>query len=207
MTDKAQAASLRKTRFALRRAALHLPDGLPPILALTDPERTPDVLTFAKSLPKGAGLIYRHFGASDREQTAIALSKIAGRGRLSLLIGNDPKLALAVKAAGVHWSEANISRARRWQNRFEIMTCAVHSRAAIKKGAQAGISAGLLSAIFPSKSPSAAKPIGLMAFKQMAISNVLPLYALGGVNSENMGKVASFGGIAAIDGLKSAKNK
>jgi len=202
MTEKAHATSLRKIRFAFKRAGLHLPYGCPPILALTDPARTPDPVALAKALPRGSGLIYRHFGTEDRHRTALSLSKIAARRNLSLLIGNDPGLALAVRAQGVHWPEANMHLARHWKNRFAIMTCAVHSRRALTKAKQADLSAALLSSVFPSQSPSAGQAIGPLAFRQLARESKLPLYALGGLNSENMGKVADFGGIAAIDGLR-----
>ena len=202
MTEKAQPASLGKIRFALKRASMHLPYRFPPILALTDPVRTPDPVILAKALPRGSGLIYRHFGAEDRHKTALILSKIAARRKLSLLIGNDPALALAVRAQGVHWPEANMHLARYWKDRFTIMTCAVHSRKAIAEAKEIGMHAALLSSVFASRSPSAGQAIGARSFRKLARASKLPLYALGGLNSENMGKIAEFGGIAAIDGLK-----
>lgn len=202
MTDKAQAAQLRKTRFAIRDAQRHLPAPLPPFLALTDPARTPDPLKFAASLPAGCGLIYRHFGASDRAEIAFALGRIAKRRGLKLLIGNDPQLALKSGALGVHWSEKRISEAKYWQNRFTLMTSAAHSPRAVFKARTAKVDAVLFSAIFPSKSPSAGPAKGVHTFRQMSQQSGLPIYALGGVNSENMGKISDFGGVACIEGAK-----
>jgi len=130
MSDKAQPVQLRKMRFALIRAKAHLPAALPPILALIDPVRTPEPLVLAEALPRGTGLIFRHFGVENKLEIGLCLAQIAARRRLTLLIGNDPQLAMKVKASGVHWSEAAMFSARRWKGRFPIMTGAAHSRAA-----------------------------------------------------------------------------
>lgn len=202
MTDKDQAARLRKTRFAMRRAQRHLPKGLPPLLALTDPARTPDPLALARALPQGSGLIYRHFADPQAPHIARALVRIAASHQLFILIGNDPGLASQSGAHGVHWAEADLGKARHWQSRFAIMTCAAHSRSALVRAAHAGMDAALLSAVFPSQSHSAGKPMGAYAFRKYARIAGLPLYALGGLNSETMGKIAHSGGIAAIEGAE-----
>lgn len=201
MKEKAHSEQMRKLRFALIDARRHLPAGLPPLFALTDPIRTPDPLVLAHKLPEGCGLIYRHFGALERLNTAQALAHLARQRHLILLIGNDPALALAVGASGVHWPEAHLPSARRWRGRFQLMTGAVHSARSIRKAEKAGLQAALLSTVFPSTSQSSRKPMGPMAFRRLARTSHLPLYALGGVNPQNMRRVSHFGGIAAIDGI------
>ena len=158
-------------------------------------------------MPVGTGLIYRHFGAPDAKETAHKLVKIARRQRLRVLIGNDPKLAMAVGADGVHWPERRIAEARYWQGRFALQTGAVHSRQGIQRAAQSCLDAALLSTIFSSNSPTASSPIGAHRFHRLAKSSRLPLYALGGLNPNNMQKVAQSGGLAAIDGLSVLMDK
>jgi len=204
MTDKAQATSLRKLKCAMRDAQRHLPVHLPSLFALTDPNRAPDLTVLVHALPKGSGLIYRHFGTADRYQTASHLSNIAKKRHLKLLIGNDPKLAMKVDADGVHWSEVRLREAKYWQNRFALMTCAAHSRRAISCIEATVIDAALISAIFPSNSPSAGSPLGVETFRQLCTQSAIPLYALGGVNTQNMDKVSGFGGIAGIEGVQGA---
>lgn len=199
MPDKAQAARLRKMRFAMRRAATHLPPGLPPLFSLTDPARTPDPTRLARTLPKGTGLIYRHYGADDRQDIADGLAHISARRGLVLLIANDALLARAVGADGVHWPEANLTEARKWRGAFNIMTCSAHSRLALRHANRAGVTAALLSAIYPSGSPSAGPPIGPRRFRQLARGANLPVYALGGVTGDNAGQVAPVGGLATIE--------
>ena len=201
MSDKAQAARLRKIRFATRCAAQHLPAHLPPLLALTDPARTPNVLALGELLPQGSGLIYRHFGHAHRLETAYALARIAKLKRLKLLIGNDPHLASKIGADGVHWSENNLESAKYWRRKFNLMTGAAHCRMAIFRAQKSGVDAALFSAVFPSNSPSAGTPVGALKLRAHTRLAALPIYGLGGVNAGNMGKIASYNGIAAIEGV------
>lgn len=201
MSEKAYASDLRKIRFAARASRKCLPTRLPPFWALTDPKRVPNPIALARTLPRGGGIIYRHFGASSRVETAKKLSTLARKRGLTLLIGNDPDLAAHVKADGVHWPERALHKALKWRSSFAIMTCAAHSRAAIRHAADMGMDAVLLSTVFASKSPSAAQPMGALRFRRLASGANLPVYALGGIRPENAGQVANFGGFAAIDGL------
>lgn len=201
MTEKPHTAQLGKILVASRRARAHLPPALPPLLALTDPTRSPDPVLLAAALPKGSGLVYRHFGASERFETANKVMRLARARRLVVLIGNDPDLAIAVGADGVHWAEAHLARARRWRSCFRVMTAATHSRAALARAQAVGINAALLSTVFASKSESAGKAMGPIRFRQLVRQAGLPVYALGGLASTNMGRISQFGAIAAIDGL------
>lgn len=199
MSDKAQAARLRKMRFAMARAARHLPPGLPSLFALTDPVRTPDPSALAKGLPRGTGLIYRHFGAGDRREVAAKLATISKKRGLLFLVANDGRLARVVGADGVHWPEMNLAEARKWAGAFQIMTCSAHSRAALQRAGRAGVDAALLSAVFPSTSQSAGPPTGALRFRTLARQAGFPVYALGGITADNAGQISTHAGIAAVE--------
>ena len=79
--------------------------ALPAVLFFTDPVRTPDPEAVAARLPRGTGIVYRHFGASDAEARARRLTTIARDRGLVLLIGADAALARRVGADGVHLPE------------------------------------------------------------------------------------------------------
>ena len=198
---KHQAVSARKWRAAIRRVESHFPPALPPLLFLTDPQRTPDPLSIAKQLPAGSGIIYRHFGADDRFEMAPRLAALARRQGLKLLIAADPTLAIEVGAHGVHWPEAKLNEFRKWRGRFVIQTASAHSRRAIDRAARTGVDAALVSTVFASNSKSAAPPMGPLAFTQLCQTTLMPLFALGGVTAANAGQVANAGGLAAIEGL------
>jgi thiamine-phosphate pyrophosphorylase len=194
----------RKLVASARIAAAHLPPGLPPLWFLTDPQRTPDPCAVAAALPAGWGVIFRHFGAADRTEQAQRLAAIARRNRLHLLIAADPTLALAVGAGGVHWPFARRAEARQWRKRFRVMTISAHTPAELRAAMRAGADGVLLSAVFPSASPTAGKPYGHIRFRALARSASAPVYALGGVDADNSAKIADIAGVAAIDGVRLA---
>ncbi len=204
MELKHQAASNRKLCAAIAQARAHLPAHLPALFYLTDPERTPDPAATAKHLPRGCGIIYRHFGAPERKRTARTLSEITNTHGLYLLIAADPELAESVSAHGVHWPEARLSQAREWQGKFALNTASAHSAPAITQAAQAGMDAALVSAVFASDSASAGPALGVAAFRELVRAADLPVYGLGGINADTAGEIADYAGLAAIDGVEAA---
>ena len=174
---------------------------MPPVFFLTDPRRTPDPARIARLLPEGWGIIHRHFGAADAEVVAAQLATISRQRHLRLLIAADPQLVLQVGADGVHWPHARLAQSRQWKDRMGLMTASAHSPAELRAIAGFPIDAALVSAIFPSASPSAGKPLGAPAFRRLAHTAPCPVYALGGVNAGNAASVAPFAGLAAVDGL------
>ena len=134
--------------------------GLPALLALTDPVRTPDPEAFAAAVPVGSAVIYRHFGAPDRLEMAVRLAAICHARGNWLLVSGDPVLARRAGADGVHWPERQIAEAaaRRARGDADLFTAAAHSWRALARARHAGVDAALLSAVFPSSSPSAGRP-------------------------------------------------
>lgn len=180
--------------------------ALPNLWLVTDPDRTPDPVAAAARLPRGAGIIYRHFGAPNRLKTAEALAALAKRRGLTLLIGADPALAARVGAAGVHLPERLAWRARPIKRRRPrwLVTVAAHDDRAIASAQ--GADALLLAPVFPSRSPSAARPLGVLRARALARASGRPVIALGGVNARTAARLLGhgFAGLAAVDGLRNA---
>ncbi len=176
---------------------------------MTDkPERTPDLLGVASRLPRGWAIIYRHFGDTDRVNTARELASLAARRGLVLLIAADPDLAIRVGADGVHWPAKRLTS--RWpQNRFSLETASAHNRNELIRAARAGMHAAIVSTVFASPSPSATKPIGAHRFIKTARSAPLPVYALGGFTARTAGRLSSartdaIAGFAAVSAIHDA---
>lgn len=199
---KHQAAAARKWRSAARQVARHFPAHLPPLLFLTDPGRTPEPLSVIETLPQGAGVIYRHFGAPDRRAVARDMAQMCARRHLVFLIAADPLLAIETGADGVHWPERLLFRSRYWRGRFFLETTSAHSRVALHHAAKAGVDAALFSTVYPSQSSSAGLPLGAIRFRQISKLAQLPIYSLGGVTAHNMSKVADCSGAASVSGFK-----
>ncbi len=176
------------------------------MLFVTDPARTADPLGTASRLPSGAGVILRHFGASDAETTGRALLAVARRRGLVVLVGADPDLAETIGADGVHLPErlakdATALRARRpnW-----LITAAWHGAAPPPVGE--ALDALLVSPVLPSASPSAGAPLGVEGLRRLASQASRPVYALGGITADNAALLKGSGacGIAAVEGVAAA---
>lgn len=201
MAQKPHDAARRKLISAARQARQHLPGWLPPALFLTDPGRTPDPVAVAEQLPPGWGIVYRHYGARHRVWMARQLADIANRRGLALLISADPALAIQVGAAGVHWPFAARRRARKWQGRFDLMTVSAHGSRELRQLKGHVFDAAIVSAVFPSGSASAGRPLGAVNLRGLARQSGLPVYALGGINAKTAGRVSGSAGLAAIEGI------
>jgi thiamine-phosphate pyrophosphorylase len=201
MNLEPQSRAQRKLIAAARLSAAHLPPALPAAWFVTDPARTPDPAAIARGLPAGSGIIYRHFGAADRESVAKALAGICGRRRLAFLVAADPGLAAKVGADGVHWPFRLRQGARQWQTRFALQTVSAHSSRELRVAARLPVDGVLLSTVFASRSASAGPALGALRFRRLGREAWLPLYALGGVTPENAGRVAGAAGFAAVDAM------
>jgi len=197
--------SLARTAALLRPRA-DAGKGLPRLLFFTDPARTPDPEAVARTLPRGAAIVFRAFGAPDAEAQGLRLRKIArGRG-LKLLVGADEALAGALQADGVHLPERLAHRAMRLKAAHPawIVTAAAHSARAARRGLANGADAVVVSAIFPTSSPSAAAPIGARRMAQLVRRVGGPVYALGGINNKTARRLKDAGlvGLAAVEGFR-----
>ena len=191
---KVEQAAARLGRAARqRKAASRRLQALPHLWLLTDPERTADPIAAAAGLPRGAAVVYRAFGAADRWATARALRRLTRERGLKLLIGADWRLAAAAGADGVHLPERLMGQAprlRRYRPNW-LISAAAHDRAAITAAGRMGLDAILVSAVFPSDSPSAGRPLGPVRFAALAARTGVPVIALGGVNETTAPRLLS----------------
>lgn len=177
----------------------------PSLFFFTDPQRTPDPLAIARRLPRGAGLVYRHFGAPERAAVARALAKTSRSRGLIFLVAADPDLAQRVGADGVHWPQ-RLLPALREAGHGRIVTAAAHGAAALARAAAYGADAAVLSPVFPTESASRHPPLGLFRASQLARAAALPVLALGGINTSNARRLAGrgFAGLVAVGALSGA---
>ena len=172
---------------------------------MTDPKRTPDIVHAVQTLPPYSTVIYRHFGAPDKEIMARRLRMIAFERDLQFLIGQDEALVRLCGADGLHIPERHLGRAKTLRRRYPdwVLTGAAHSAQALERAADAKLDAAILSPVFESKSPSAEKPLGVETFSNWVRGADLPVIALGGINARNVGQLKTTGaaGVAGISGF------
>lgn len=169
---------------------------------MTDPDRVPNPVAVARRLPKGCTIIYRHFGAPDHGQ---ALRDITHDRQQQLLIGNDPALAVSLKADGVHFTrDPKVAGPIAWRAKRPDW---IITMAGLKDDAYLApldsLDALLVSSIFPSRSPSAGTPIGMDGVRDRAARLPVPIIALGGIDAGTAPALVGTGviGLAAIGGL------
>lgn len=191
------AEALFKTRPAAGRLA--------PYVVMTDPKRTPDILRVAENMPKHSALIYRHFGAPEREFMSHKLRQICFDQGVQFLVGADEDLARICGADGLHLPERDLDAARVLRIRYPdwILTGAAHSEMALAKAGMQNLDAAFISPIFESESPSAGTPLGVTRFVKMVQAATVPIIALGGINASNAADLIGSGaaGIAGISGF------
>jgi thiamine-phosphate pyrophosphorylase len=174
---------------------------------MTDAKRLPDPLPVIRRLPKGAGVILRHYDEPARRAPArLALARrvaaVCRERCLILLIAGDWRLARMVKAAGVHWPERVLWRGPHHRNiepNF-LVTASVHSFAAIKRAERCGVDAVLLSPVFSTLSHPSVAPLGAIRFAAMLRRAQPPVIALGGIDKRDCNRIARTGacGVAGI---------
>ena len=178
---------------------------MPPLLFLTDPERTLKPWEQASRLPPGAGVVFRAFGREDGRAVGQRLAEVCRTRGLVMLVGADEGLAETLGADGLHLPERDVGqtpaiRARRpdW-----LITGAAHSQAALAAAARAGLNAALMSPVFASASPSAGAPLGARRFADWVGGAGLPVYALGGISEMTAPGLADSGacGLAAVGAI------
>ena len=176
------------------------------LVAVTDERRGGDPLALAARLPRGSTLIFRHYDAPDRSVLAIRLAVICRKNRLNLRVAGDLALAIRVRA-GLHLPDGVAKRAspriRLWKRRGGTLTVAAHDRSGLRRAAELGAEAALLSPLFPTKSHPGAKPLGLQALRRLARGGHQPVIALGGITRTNVLqlKKAPIAGVAAVGAL------
>jgi thiamine-phosphate pyrophosphorylase len=170
----------------------------------TDPERTPQPWRQAAALPRGSAVVFRAFGAPDAVAQGLRLRAAGRRRGLMLLAGADSRLSAAIGADGVHLPERLAHRARRLSaRRGWLVTVAAHTPRAAFRAQRLGAEAVVVSAIFPSRSPSAGKPWGVLKLAKLARRLSVPVYALGGINDATARRLLHTGvaGLAAVEGF------
>ncbi len=197
------AATLAKLSLRLNRRAGYS-RRLPGVILLTDAVRLADPLPAAAALPRGSGIILRHYGVSGREALGRDLMALCRRRNLSLLIAGDWRLAWKLGAHGVHLPEWQVARLPPWPRKPGwLITAAAHSRPALLRAARLGVHAALLSPVFATASHPGARTLGPTRFAHLVQQTELPVYGLGGMTNPNVARLGSSGavGIAAISGL------
>lgn len=182
------------------REAYGKPCRLSPLIAMSDPVRTPDILDWANKLPEHCALVYR---LDELDEAALnKLHEMTQDKEQQLLIRQTKS---DTRAQGLHFKRhtnlALIDEIKR-QHPNILMSLAALKTEEYSRDLPA-LDALLVSSVFHSQSPSAGEPIGIDTLTKKAASYDVPVFALGGVNTTNADLLIDSGiaGIAAVGAL------
>ena len=179
------------------------PVRLSPLVLMSDPRI--DILKAAQSLPNGCAVIYRHFGADDRAQTAARLRQICFEKSHQFLIGQDAELALETGADGVHFPQSDLEQSELWRGRVPdwILTGACHDGPSLALAGRLPLDAVTLSPVFETQSEGSGQPLGLKLFCALSAKSAKPVIALGGINAVTAPYLIGSGaaGLAGVSGI------
>jgi thiamine-phosphate pyrophosphorylase len=142
---------------------------------------------------------------------AQAVKQVLKDTGVPLIINDRVDVALAVQADGIHLGQSDMpaETARRLIGDKMLLGLSVESRQQLTESQSLPIDYIGLSAIF--STPTKANTVthwGLDGLKQAVEESHLPVVAIGGINSSNIGQVASTGtaGIALVSAICHAEN-
>lgn len=166
---------------------------LPRLWLMTDERQGEDLFGALERLPRGAGVVFRHYRlpAKERRQLFDEVRKIARRRKLLLLLAGTRKQAKAWGADGSHGAGKG-GRPR---------TASAHNLAELRRAERCGAELVFLSPVFPTRSHSGARPLGPVRFTMLARQTKLPVVALGGMSRDRARRLRAspISGWAAID--------
>lgn len=171
--------------------------ALPPLWLISDARNDAGLERAIARLPRGSGLIFRHYHLPPDERRArfAALARRArARGMVVVLAGTMAQ-ARAWGADGAYGPPRQLARGP-----AGLRLVTAHALAELARAARARGSAALLSPAFPTRSHPGAPVLGPTRWRAMAAWACLPVLALGGMNPHRARALRCLGW-AAIDGL------
>jgi thiamine-phosphate pyrophosphorylase len=170
--------------------------SLPTEWLLTDERQDDRLWTALARLPRGSGVVVRHYSLGREARLALVqrVRRIARRRGLVMVVADGARMAARWRVDGVY-------QARR-EGRPMLMLATAHDRRELVAAARARADAVLLSPAFPTRSHPGAAALGPVRFGLLARTARLPVIALGGMTSRRARRLRALGaqGWAAIDG-------
>lgn len=164
-----------------------------PAIWLMSDERSGDALwTALERLPRGSGVVFRHYALAPAERRAVfaRVARVAARRGLVLVRAGDPA---GSGEAGTH-NGASAARPG-------IRTFAAHSRREAMTAIRRGADALFVSPVHPTRSHPSARTLGPTRLGLMIRGLGVPVIALGGIDARKARALRPLGihGWAGID--------
>ncbi|HEV2746816.1 MAG TPA: thiamine phosphate synthase [Allosphingosinicella sp.] len=159
---------------------------LPRLWLMTDERQGEALWDALHALPKGAGVVFRHYALPAPERQALfeRVRRLARGRSLVLLAAGAPLLG----ARGTHGRRGS-----------GVRSASVHNLRQLKAAERAGAELVFLSPVFATRSHPRARPLGPGRFALIAHQAKVPVIALGGMNAERAARLGGAHGWGGID--------
>lgn len=170
---------------------------LPKLWLITDARNDATLERALARLPKGSGLIFRHYHLPPTQRRARFdhLARVAWRFGHVVVLSGDAALAKAWGADGCYGSAARLSHGPAM---LRLIT--VHSLQELSQAHRARADAVLISPLFATASHPAGQNLGPVRWQLLTARSRVPVIALGGITSKRA-RALHLPRWAAIDGL------
>ncbi len=171
---------------------------LPALWLISDARNDAGLEDALARLPRGSGLIYRHYHLEGPERLARfrALRRIARARGHTVVLADSALTAREWGADGIYGAPRAL-----WPRRAGLIHLATaHDMAELGLAARLGADAALLSPVFPTRSHPGGAVLGGVRFRLLARQSGLPVIALGGMSAAKA-RALRWHRWAAIDGL------
>jgi thiamine-phosphate pyrophosphorylase len=159
---------------------------------MTDPRMGDGLWEALERLPRGAGVVFRHYQLPPRARAELfaQVRRVARRRRLVLLVAGKPLRG----ADGRHGVRAAAGSQG-------LVTRPAHHRRDLVAARRAGANAVFVSPVFPTRSHPGAPALGRVQFGLLIRDSGIPVIALGGMDERRARSLARLRvhGWAAID--------
>lgn len=169
---------------------------LPRLWMMTDERQGETLWEALGALPRGAGIVFRHYRLKPARRRALfdRVRKVARRQGLVLVLAGPAKLASAWGADGSHGLHPG-------ERLPGLLTASAHNLREVRRAERAGTDLLFVSPLFATRSHPDSAPLGTLRFALLARQTRLPVIALGGMNRHRARAAQACGayGWAAID--------
>lgn len=157
---------------------------LPRLWLMTDERQGERLWEALERLPRGAGVVFRHYRLAPRQRRELfeRVRKVARRRRLFLLAAGG------LRADGGHEGLGG-----------GLRSASAHDLRELKAAERSGAQLVFLSPAFPTRSHPGAPALGPVRFGLIARHARVPVIALGGVNARRARRLPHIYGWAGID--------
>lgn len=163
---------------------------LPRLWLMTDERQGEGLWAALERLPRGSGVVFRHYGLPPGERRRLfeRVRKVARRRRLLLLAGGH-----GLRGDGAHGA------------RRGGFSASAHGLRELKSAERSGAKLVFLSPAFATRSHPGARPLGPVRFGLVARQARIPVIALGGVDARRARRLPHIHGWAGIDAFLSGR--